>query len=86
MGKRGKPTGPIPAMAPAMARRYAAMRGAADDRLRRIAALSGVLGAIGQADPVAVDLGDVARVATMIRDDAYDTLEALDDFAAIGEM
>lgn len=86
MGKRGKPTGPIPAMAPAMARRYVAMRGAADDRLRRIAALSGVLGAIGQADSGAVDLDDIACVAIMIRDGAYDIMEALDDFAAPADL
>ena len=62
------------------------MRQGADDRLRRIAALSGVLGAIRQADSGAVDLDDVARVATMIRDGAYDILEALDDFAAPADL
>lgn len=86
MGKRRKPSQLIPAMAPAVVRRYAEMRQGADDRLRRIAALSGVLGAIGQADPGAVDLDDVARVAAMIRDGAYDILEALDDFAAPGDL
>ncbi len=86
MTRRERKTRTIPAMAPAMARRYAAMRQGADDRLRRIAALSGVLGAIGQADSGVVDLDDVARVAAMIRDGVFDILEALDDFAAPADL
>jgi hypothetical protein len=74
------------AMAPVMARRYAAMREEVDDRLRRIAALSGVLAAIGQASAGSVDLDDVSRVAGMIREGAYDILEALNDFAAPGDL
>jgi len=69
-----------------VARRYIEMRKRVDGALRRIAALSGVLGALEDANPPQVRVDDIAFVAGMIQVDAYDILENLDDFAAPADL
>lgn len=69
-----------------VARRYIEMRKRVDGALRRVAALSGVLGGLEQAAAGRVDPDDIAFVAGMIRLDAYDILENLDDFAAPADL
>lgn len=73
-------------MKPKAVRRYDAMRANIDRGLRRIAALSGVLGGLEQTPAGRVDSDDIAFVAAMIREDAYDILERLNDFAAPADL
>ena len=69
-----------------VARRYIEMRRQVDGALRRIAALSGVLRALEDANPPQVRVDDIAFVAGMIQVDAYDILENLDNFAAPADL
>lgn len=73
-------------MKPKAVRRYVALRASIDRNLRRVAALSGVLGGLEQAPAGRVDPDDIAFVAGMIREDAYDILERLNDFAAPADV
>lgn len=69
-----------------VARRHIEMRKRVDGALRRIAALSGVFGALEDANPPQVRVDDIAFVAGMIQLDAHDILEDLDDFAAPADL
>lgn len=73
-------------MKPKAVRRYVALRASIDRNLRRVAALSGVLGGLEQAPAGRVDPDDIAFVAGMIREGAYDILERLNDFAAPADL
>lgn len=86
MAKRKSRTTEIRKKTLNVARRYIEMRKRVDGALRRITALSGVLGALEDANPPQVRVDDIAFVAGMIQLDAYDIQEQLDDFAAPADL